>query len=125
MANEKKLKCAYNFRHWSLKESYVKAVGVGITVNLQEICFKINTKFLQEGHIVDDTELFVNGEKLNWKFHEVLLDPDHCVSVAFNNHSAPKIPFNLITFNELMQDCITLLGIDELFVTQYFAKLQK
>lgn len=119
------LSFAYNFRHWSLKESYVKAIGIGITINLQELNFKIKTKTLQEDQITDDTELFVKGEKLKWNFHEILLDSDHCVSVAIENQPADKMSFRSISFEELMQDCVPLITYDESFVNQYFSKLDK
>ncbi|KAJ8950688.1 hypothetical protein NQ318_012768 [Aromia moschata] len=64
-------------RLWCLKESYVKAIGVGIT---------INTKRLSKDYIVKDTELYVRGEKLDWVFEEMLLDDDHCVAVALNRN---------------------------------------
>lgn len=108
-----------------MKESYVKAIGVGITINLQTIRFKINTKSLKEDEVVDNTELFVNGEKVNWKFHEVLVDPEHCVSVALDKQSAPKICFKMMNFIELMQDCVPVSEIDESFVKQYFTKPHK
>ena len=37
--NDRKLASFY--RHWSLKESYVKAVGSGLTINLQRINFEV------------------------------------------------------------------------------------
>lgn len=84
----------------------------------------MNTKTFQEGEIVDDTELYVKGEKINWKFHELLLDPEHYVSVAIDDQNADKIPFTFITFEELMQGCISLLEEDEFFVKQFFTKLE-
>ena len=29
------------FRHWTLKESFVKAVGLGLTINLQRLNFQV------------------------------------------------------------------------------------
>lgn len=63
-AGNEKQQLAMFCRHWCLKESYVKATGVGITINLQEISFKINTKQLNTDNIVDDTELYIKGEKI-------------------------------------------------------------
>lgn len=116
---------SYNFRIWALKESYIKAIGVGINVNLQEISFKINTKSLHEDEIVDDTQLIIKDEKMKWVFHESLLDPNHCVSVALDNLSADKVNFKTLLFEELMEGHIPLLENDESFVTNYFAKLDK
>lgn len=105
------------YRHWSLKESYVKAVGVGITERLQNLSFKINTDKLNKVQITADTELHIYGEKANWFFEEMLLDDDHCVAVALDNKeflSNTNI-FKFITFNELTKNCISLLDQDEVY----------
>lgn len=108
-----------------MKESYVKSIGLRSKSNLKEFSFKINTKTLQQGGIVDSTELYVKGEKVKHKFHEYLLDPDHMVSVALHNQFPDKIPFTFITFGELMQNWCPLLKTDESFVEQYFRKLDR
>ncbi|CAG2054701.1 unnamed protein product [Timema podura] len=48
-------------RHWCLKESYVKALGVGITVDLRNISFKVKTPMLTCGAMTCDTQIYVNG----------------------------------------------------------------
>lgn len=114
-------------RHWALKESYVKAIGVGITVNLQEISFRVNTKYLLENQVVNNTELYVKGEKMNWNFQETLLDENHCVSVASNKpeHFVDGGTFKFITFEELVKNCVPLGDVDEAFCEGYFKKLDK
>lgn len=67
----------------------------------------------------------MSGKQINWKFHEVLIDREHCVSVALDNVTADKISFKMITFEELMKNAIPLFTDDQSFVTQYFAKLDK
>lgn len=84
----------------------------------------MNTKTFQGGEIVDDTELYVKDEKIKWKFHELLLDSDHYVSVAIDDRNADKIPFTFVKFEELMQGCVPLLEEDETFVKRFFAKLE-
>lgn len=75
-------------RLWSLKESYVKAEGFGITIDLQSTSFTCPTTTLQVSTLVSDTVLQVNGQFLSgWRFQECLLDPDHCVSVALQQVS--------------------------------------
>lgn len=74
-------------RHWCLKESYVKNVGVGICMDLQKIDFMIKAKKLSKNHTVTDTAVQVNGKLLtNWIFEESLID-EHCVAVAVENHN--------------------------------------
>lgn len=109
------------YRHWCLKESYVKAIGVGITINLQNISFKINTKSLDKNLIVNDTELFVEGTKMDWEFQEMLLDDQHCVAVALSSGGSERV-FSEIDFSELMEDCIPLLPSDDQYCLNYFKK---
>lgn len=103
----------------------MKAIGVGITVNLQDISFKIKSKNLYEDKIIDDTELYIKNEPIQWKFLEVLLDREHCVAVALNTHHNEKVPFKIVTFEELMQSCVPLIKEDESFVNDFFKKLDK
>ncbi|XP_023311405.1 L-aminoadipate-semialdehyde dehydrogenase-phosphopantetheinyl transferase [Anoplophora glabripennis] len=112
-------------RHWCLKESYVKAIGVGITINLQDIRFKVNTSVLDKNFIVDDTELYIKGMKVNWKFQEMLLDDQHCVAVALNDTSNMNLVFREIDFSELMEGCVPFLPRDEQYCLNYFRKCER
>lgn len=81
-------------RLWSLKESYVKAEGFGITIDLKSTSFTCPTAELSTSKVVTDTTLQVNGQSRDgsWLFEECLLDTDHCVSIAlklpFRDHSS-------------------------------------
>lgn len=108
-----------------MKESYVKAIGVGITINLQDIVFKINTDHLSVGNIVNDTEIYVNDNKLNWNFQEALLDDEHCVSVALNKNVCREVKFEEISFDELMKNAVPFVQRDETFVNDYFGKPER
>ncbi|KAJ8909696.1 hypothetical protein NQ315_002736 [Exocentrus adspersus] len=113
-------------RHWCLKESYVKATGVGITVNLQDISFKINTNILSKEFIVNDTQLYVKGLKLEeWEFQEMLIDDFHCVSVALHKSNNETVIFREIAFHELMEGSFPLMIGDEQYCTDYFKKAEK
>ncbi|XP_074033695.1 L-aminoadipate-semialdehyde dehydrogenase-phosphopantetheinyl transferase [Leptinotarsa decemlineata] len=118
-------------RHWSLKESYVKAKGVGITFNLKDTQFRVKTKKLSSVNLVTDTELYLNGIKLNWRFEEMLLDAEHCVSVAIGSDKDETIDcdgeslFKEISFEQLMENCVPLTEADETFCENYFKKLEK
>ena len=62
------------YRHWCLKEAFVKALGVGITFNLQRISFNINS---------EGTTVHVDGvQDLRWKFEESFLDDQNCACIA-------------------------------------------
>uniref|UniRef100_A0A182XZ17 L-aminoadipate-semialdehyde dehydrogenase-phosphopantetheinyl transferase n=1 Tax=Anopheles stephensi TaxID=30069 RepID=A0A182XZ17_ANOST len=105
-------------RNWCLKESYVKNVGVGITVDLRKISFRIQTEVLARDRVVSDTTLRVNSEPMaNWRFEESLIDRDHCVAVSLENVPAEDDLsgncFELIDFKALVEGHRPLLAIDE------------
>lgn len=75
-------------RVWCLKESYVKTLGVGITVDLRKINFKISTSLVDTPNsLISSTKVALNGQsevEQHWRFEETLLDYEHCVAVAVN-----------------------------------------
>jgi len=100
------------YRHWSLKESYVKAVGTGLNIDLRTINFKINTAFSKDLEIIRDTKVEVNGVLENWSFEEMLYD-NHAISVALNHHQDDiSSPWKVLNASELMTD--NLSALDEL-----------
>jgi len=111
-------------RLWSLKESYVKAIGVGITVKLDDLSFKVSTP-LEVGVVVDDSVLYVKGEKLGeWCFEESLIDDMHCVSVG-SNKKIEGSGFREVDFEFLMENSERLLEEDEGYCAQYYKKMDK
>jgi len=63
------------YQFWALKESYIKAVGIGLGFNLQRASFRF----------VDSTtaQVKIDGElKNDWDFQVVQLDSVHCVATA-------------------------------------------
>lgn len=76
-------------RVWCLKESYVKNVGVGITVDLRQIDFVISRPLDRDPRntVCLSTKVKLNGctdAEDDWHFEETLLDDEHCVAVAIN-----------------------------------------
>lgn len=116
------------YRHWALKESYVKALGIGIFTDLGSIDFRTNSK-LSEDSITTDTILHINGIKQDWLFEESLLDSRHCVAVALqeNNNSLRlrKTPFEIINYDKLIANAVPLFPIDSQYTIQYFAKYEQ
>lgn len=111
-------------RLWSLKESYTKAIGLGITVKLSDISFKLGTP-LSVNSYVQDTELYVKGQHFtNWCFSETLLDDNHCVAVA-TDKIAPVVKFAELDFTSLTLNAQPLLPQDENYCLDYFKKPQK
>lgn len=108
-------------RHWCLKESYTKNIGVGITTDLQKIDFQVKTETLSEKEVTIDTTVIVDGSLLSdWMFEESLIDDKHCAAVAIHNptneyineKNRNKFLFEKIDFDVLMKDAIPLLDQD-------------
>lgn len=120
-------------RHWSLKESYVKNIGVGITIDLQSISFRLNTDSLSTTNLVQDTVVVVDGKAdSNWVFEESLLSNDHCVAVAIKNPMpeystlpSNELLFELIDFETLMKDAVPLLPEDPYYCQRILQKEYK
>jgi len=116
------------YRHWALKESYVKALGVGVFVDLGSIDFRTNSK-LSEDSITTDTVLHINGIKQDWLFEETLLDSRHCVAVALqendNSLRLRNTPFEIMNYDKLIVRAVPLFPLDPQYTTQYFAKYEQ
>ncbi|XP_076180782.1 L-aminoadipate-semialdehyde dehydrogenase-phosphopantetheinyl transferase [Ptiloglossa arizonensis] len=112
-------------RHWALKESYLKAIGTGITINLGSVDFKTNSK-LVDNSITTDTILHINGIKQEWLFEETLLDSQHCVAVALQeNGIVPESKnslFEIINSEQLLANTIPLFPQDFKYTEKYFKK---
>lgn len=93
-------------RHWCLKESYVKNIGVGITVNLQKVSFGIIEDQLTTTNIVNSTKLEVNDVPIvDWKFEEHLIDENHCLAIAISGIQNNVVsPFRFITLQDLLEN---------------------
>lgn len=111
-------------RHWCLKESYVKAVGVGITVNLQNLSFKVMSRDLKKDLLIKDTKLQVNGNELNWCFEEMLLDDNHCVAVALSDGNLSNdCIFEVLDIQDVLKNHVALLDYDQEYCDKFFEKL--
>lgn len=117
------------YRHWCLKESYVKNIGVGITVDLKSISFDVKNTLLEVGKFNCDTVLCVNNElQRGWIFEECLLDESHCVAVAVNlngeKYSCPT-SYTFLDFDQLLSDTCPLGEPDKEFAVNFFEKDHK
>lgn len=124
-------------RHWCLKESYVKNIGVGISIDLKSIDFAVRTPELRIDSTtpVTDTKLSVSGERaIGWTFEESLLDDQHSVCVALqrepnDNSSSEECSdahkFDVISFDELMRGADPLLEADDEYCNEVLRKEYK
>ncbi|XP_048861488.1 L-aminoadipate-semialdehyde dehydrogenase-phosphopantetheinyl transferase-like isoform X2 [Brienomyrus brachyistius] len=127
------------YRHWALKESFIKAVGVGVGFNLQRVEFHISPVRMQEGQVYRDTRMCLDSEEEDpdWVFEESLLDQDHHVAVAlgkmehpagvvahgddWSSKISPPQRFTLLTFDDLISGAVPLADED----AQYWEDFQK
>ncbi|XP_026562699.1 L-aminoadipate-semialdehyde dehydrogenase-phosphopantetheinyl transferase [Pseudonaja textilis] len=111
-------------RHWALKESFVKAIGVGIGFDLQRIEFNVSPVELEVGKTYNETIVLLDGEEeKEWTFEETRLDDCHHIAVAlgksgeFGKYHSGMIPshkpaFTILTFNDLVTSAIPLASED-------------
>ncbi len=116
------------YRHWCLKESYVKACGTGIGVDLQAIEFGVVEPRLNAAGAAS-TGIRVDGvdQSAEWRFEEQLLDDSHCVCVALNStpttHRGPLVPFQWMAPVDLMSDSAAVDGdVDPQLGVEFEAK---
>ncbi|XP_046386724.1 L-aminoadipate-semialdehyde dehydrogenase-phosphopantetheinyl transferase [Ischnura elegans] len=117
-------------RNWCLKESYVKATGTGITVDLQKISFKVASDILSSSYITKDSTVCVNGQVLkDWNFEESLLNDEHCVAVAVcRKGEASNLGSNVfkqVDLNELLLGSIPIADPDLKFSKEFIMKEEK
>lgn len=116
------------YRHWALKESYVKALGVGIVIDLSSIDFRTSTK-LSQSRIVTDTILRIDEAPQNWLFEETLLDSEHCIAVALHKNgeaseSSGKM-FEVLDIDTILSNAVPLATEDAVYTKHYFEKQEQ
>ena len=78
----------FNFyRHWCLKESFVKTIGTGLKFGLKRIQFSIGP---MEGDKCFSTTVAIDGTECGeWRFVEILHD-HHIIATAIKGNSGEK-----------------------------------
>ncbi|XP_063300992.1 L-aminoadipate-semialdehyde dehydrogenase-phosphopantetheinyl transferase [Pelobates fuscus] len=111
------------YRHWALKESFIKAIGVGLGFNLQRIEFEVSPINMETGKAYGETKMWLDEEQENWIFEEYLLDNQHHVAVALGELDEPKkenskkvtcenTMFTVLTFEDLMASAVPITSED-------------
>lgn len=90
------------YRHWCLKEAYLKAVGCGIRIPLNSVKCTLATSSNPFTWCQSDHDF-----QGHWAFEEHFLPRDHFAAVAWTNPISPfnfpeKNPFLEVTFSELV-----------------------
>ncbi|XP_028397953.1 L-aminoadipate-semialdehyde dehydrogenase-phosphopantetheinyl transferase-like isoform X1 [Dendronephthya gigantea] len=121
-------------RHWCLKESYVKALGVGIGLlkKLQFMEFHIapQSTELNDREVAMDTKLFLESKPCDeWCFQETKLDEDHQVVVALHQSNSPQEnenlqngTFILLTIKDLLPPSMSFQTVNEIFWKEFIEK---
>lgn len=76
------------FRYWTLKESYVKAIGIGVSYPLHTVCFTPKTDTICSN---------VSG----WQFQQFLFDSDWVISCCIPDGLIPPSTVRFLTPEEL------------------------
>lgn len=80
------------FTYWTLKESYIKARGMGLAIPLKRFWFDVDTP----GEISLDGAPELDDDPKSWAFARLRATPDHPVAVALR--CPPAHPFRLRVF---------------------------
>uniref|UniRef100_A0A6G1S462 L-aminoadipate-semialdehyde dehydrogenase-phosphopantetheinyl transferase n=1 Tax=Aceria tosichella TaxID=561515 RepID=A0A6G1S462_9ACAR len=128
-ATSDRQKCINFTRLWCLKESYIKAIGLGLAFNLRRIDFKfseehnwnISTSTLRHNMLSDTTVMLDGHPETNWRFYETALDDEHMVSLAYNILNARKVDevphchdqFENLSINSILESLTPLTAADD------------
>ncbi len=93
---EMKLKCFYMF--WTLKESYIKTEGKGLSIPLNSFTIKLEN---------NDIKLAIGDEIREFYFYQSFPDPDTVYAICtLNRNAGERIHWNMENFlKEAQNDC--------------------
>ncbi|XP_077340464.1 L-aminoadipate-semialdehyde dehydrogenase-phosphopantetheinyl transferase [Lithobates pipiens] len=121
------------YRHWALKESFIKAIGVGLGFSLQRVEFEVSPITMEVGKIYTETRMWLDEEPENWSFEEMLLDDKHHVAVALGDTNTNReqtsknvkrsvTPFTVLTYKDLMASAVPLSDEDPSYWDSFTSK---
>eukprot|EP00049_Salpingoeca_infusionum_P013000 m.241787 g.241787 ORF g.241787 m.241787 type:complete len:326 (+) comp15328_c0_seq5:128-1105(+) len=91
------------YRYWCLKESYIKAVGIGLGMDLQRLSFVADSALnASNTHVCAAATVTIDGTlRRDWMFEQQHLDERHCVALARNFEATPQ-PFTFLSVEDLL-----------------------
>lgn len=72
------------FEYWTLKESYIKARGMGLSIPLDKFTFSYPT----DATVVLDTDADLDDAPHRWTFWQLQPDPDYLLALCLEQRSA-------------------------------------
>ncbi|XP_029374230.1 L-aminoadipate-semialdehyde dehydrogenase-phosphopantetheinyl transferase isoform X1 [Echeneis naucrates] len=123
------------YRHWALKESFIKAIGTGLGFNLQRVEFHLPSEPLIRGQVSRQTRMHLDEEEQSWIFEESLLEDEHHVAVALGpadttdsvphlSSLPPPSPFTLLSFSDLIASASPLTEEDPAYWESFKMKAE-
>ncbi|XP_061781987.1 L-aminoadipate-semialdehyde dehydrogenase-phosphopantetheinyl transferase [Nerophis lumbriciformis] len=121
------------YRHWALKESFIKAIGTGLGFNLQRAEFHLSSEVPTQTSVLCGTRMHLDEEEdHDWVFEESLLDEDHHVAVALGPMKTPRsthptsyVPaFTQLSFTDLIASASPLTEEDPAYWESFQAKAE-
>ncbi|XP_029922065.1 L-aminoadipate-semialdehyde dehydrogenase-phosphopantetheinyl transferase [Myripristis murdjan] len=133
-AGSERQQLAAFYRHWALKESFIKAIGTGLGFNLQRVEFHLSSEPVTQERALRQTKMHLDEEEEeDWIFEESLLDADHHVAVALGppdkagagpplSSLPPPSTFTLLSFSDLISSASPLTEEDPAYWDSFSRK---
>uniref|UniRef100_A0A3Q3KI79 L-aminoadipate-semialdehyde dehydrogenase-phosphopantetheinyl transferase n=1 Tax=Monopterus albus TaxID=43700 RepID=A0A3Q3KI79_MONAL len=100
------------YRHWALKESFIKAIGTGLGFNLQRVEFHLSSKPLNQEQVLRHTKMHLDEEEEeDWLFEHLTVIPKR-QDFSLPSSRPPPTTFTLLSFSDLIASACPLTEED-------------